>query len=846
MDIIPENKKNTTNLISKTLHYIGQNHPNTFVIQIGAMDGVNFDDTRGFLNMYKWRSLLVEPIPSLFEELKENFKDRENYIFEQCAITEHDGEIEMLHIPPEVIEREGLHPGYKGMSAIYPLKNGFGSDYQRDIDVKSNFGVDIKVPSLTFDSLLKKHNISSFDILICDAEGYDWKIFNQLNLDKYRPKFIRLEYINLTDEEKIQTVSKLEKYGYLVDIKQDIDAVPMEMWDLIEPTINSNIDEGNIPSPFQTLKQQINLLSHKEKIELTSLLETHPTSRLNPSEHTIVTGLWDLSREGRGFEEHYLPNFKNMLQIDLPMVVFVPKELESFVKENRGNKKTHIKVMGLEDIKNLYQPFWDKTQNLRNDPDWLNITGEGGWLKTSPQATLEYYNPIVQSKMFMLHEAVCWNPFDTDYFFWLDAGITNTVSKEDLVDNNVLDVLPSLGNPFLFLSYPYESYEIHGFKTEGIEKIIGKKTEYVCRGGLFGGHKDQIRETNGNYYHLLMECFDRGYMGTEETIFTLLSYRDPHIYQRADIGSSGLIQNFINSVKEGTLEIIKEEPPINISYEKITDRNVDALKTHLYILTFNFPEQLEHTISSMKKTPEWLERPKLFLLDNSTDFNAKLGNREIAKLEGFEYIDLDGNRGINGGRQFAAEHFGQSDADFMFFFEDDMTSNPPELQGQFCRNGFRKHISNLYNIVHKIMLKEKFDFLKLSFTEVFLDNNTQTSWYNVPQSVRDSDWPHYPTLPTMGLDPNSPLTQFNNIKALDDVAYIDGEIYYSNWPMIVSKEGNQKMFLDVTWANPYEQTWMSYMYQQTKKGKLKPAVLLASPIWHDRIKHYGANERREN
>ena len=191
-------------LISLTLHHIGKNYPNASVIQIGAMDGINFDNTRGFLDMYKWKSILVEPIPALFNELKENFKDRDNYIFEQCAITDKDSEVEMLTIPPDVIERENLHPGYKGMSALYPLKNGFGSDYQRDIDVKAQFGVNVKVPSLTFDSLLQKHNIDSFDILICDAEGYDWNIFKQLDLNKYRPKFIRLEYINLTDEEKIK------------------------------------------------------------------------------------------------------------------------------------------------------------------------------------------------------------------------------------------------------------------------------------------------------------------------------------------------------------------------------------------------------------------------------------------------------------------------------------------------------------------------------------------------------------------------------------------------------------------------------------------------------------------
>ena len=47
------------------------------------------------------------------------------------------------------------------------------------------------------------------------------------------------------------------------------------------------------------------------------------------------------------------------------------------------------------------------------------------------------------------------------------------------------------------------------------------------------------------------------------------------------------------------------------------------------------------------------------------------------------------------GRRAAAEHFDKSDADYMFFFEDDMTVNPPDLKGQVCRNGFRKYIQPL-------------------------------------------------------------------------------------------------------------------------------------------------------
>ena len=54
------------------------------------------------------------------------------------------------------------------------------------------------------------------------------------------------------------------------------------------------------------------------------------------------------------------------------------------------------------------------------------------------------------------------------------------------------------------------------------------------------------------------------------------------------------------------------------------------------------------------------------------------------------------------------------------------------------------------------------------------------------------------------------------------------------------------MFLETTWAHPYEQTWMSHMFKKTVKGELKPGILLLSPITHDRFKHYSKEERREN
>ena len=90
------------------------------------------------------------------------------------------------------------------------------------------------------------------------------------------------------------------------------------------------------------------------------------------------------------------------------------------------------------------------------------------------------------------------------------------------------------------------------------------------------------------------------------------------------------------------------------------------------------------------------------------------------------------------------------------------------------------------------------------------------------------------------------LIIIKNINIYQELAYVTGNIYYANWPMIVSKKGNKKMFIDTKWSYPYEQTWMSQIFQDHLKGKYKAAILLASPINHNRISHYKPEERKEN
>src|SRR5262245_39816525 len=93
-----------------------------FVVNIGAMDGVTFDGTRGYINAYGWKGLFVEPIPELFERLVKSFEGVAGVLFERAAISTVDGETEMLRLPIGLVDNAVVHPAFAGMSTLLPAR----------------------------------------------------------------------------------------------------------------------------------------------------------------------------------------------------------------------------------------------------------------------------------------------------------------------------------------------------------------------------------------------------------------------------------------------------------------------------------------------------------------------------------------------------------------------------------------------------------------------------------------------------------------------------------------------------------------------------------------------------
>ena len=554
---------------------------------------------------------------------------------------------------------------------------------------------------------------------------------------------------------------------------------------------------------------------------------------------TLVTGLWNIKRDeltqgwSRSFQ-HYLDKFEQLLTVDNPMIIFGDSELESFVFERRNRDNTTFIVRSQDWFKN---EFYNKIQELRTNPEWYNLAG---WLPESTQAKLEMYNPLVMSKMFLLNDAKIMDTFNSEMMFWIDAGLTNTVHPGYFTHDKVLEKLPKYISKFSFVCFPYEANnEIHGFEFDKLNSIAGSKVDKVARGGFFGGPKHTIGDMNGIYYNLLKNTLEEGYMGTEESIFSIMCYTHPDLINYFEIESNGLFGKFFEDLKNDQLK------PKSESVQQVIVNNLDTNKVGLYVITFNSPNQFRTLIDSMiAYDRDYIYKTKKFLLDNSSDESTFNEYSELCKEFDFEHIKKD-NLGICGGRQFIAEHFqNETDLDYYLFFEDDMFFYPNK--GEVCRSGFNRYVPNLYSKTLQIVKKENFDFLKLNYTEFFGDNGVQWAWYNVPQNIRQKYWPGKNRLPEQGLDPNAPKAVYDSVRTYQGVPYVTGEVYYCNWPQIVSRTGNQKMFLDTTWAHSFEQTWMSHMYQLVKDGSLYPGLLLMTPTEHDRFDHYERSLRKES
>ena len=502
------------------------------------------------------------------------------------------------------------------------------------------------------------------------------------------------------------------------------------------------------------------------------------------------------------------------------MVIYTEESYVEIIQQHRQGKPTQIIVSTCATA--LDASLVERIDNIRARSDWLS---QSDWLAGSPQAALAGYNALVMSKPLWLAEQARLNPFGSGSFYWIDAGLGHTVAAPWLHADS-LARLPGRQHRFLLLCYPYEnSPEVHGFDKRALARLAGvDDTRWVARGGFFGGVRADVVSVAESYQQVLHETLERGLMGTEESLLTLLSYRQPELFDLRLIGSDGLVSPFFRQLASG-------KPAVPAALAKSYS---DLIET--WFISFNAPRQFAMLLASIERAaPELLRSASLTLINNTTEAALIPEYERICAHYGIDHLRQN-NIGINSARLLAAEVFYQRGRYAMVWFEDDMMLVGPDEEPAQCRNGLPCHVPNLGPVCLDILQHEQLDYLMLSFTEVFGSHDEQWGWINLDATKRAHYFPGVDKLPPALL--TEPRQRGNAF-------YTVGEVYYSNWPQIMTRRGTSKLLLERQWADVHEQYWCARSFELLRAQEMRAGVLLASPVNHCRTQFYDREDRRE-
>ena len=196
-----------------------ERNPEAFVVQIGANDGMALDPLRQELIHRRWRGILVEPVPYVFERLQANHGRNPRLILENAAIADVDGTRDLWHLPRT------------DDGSVWRWYHALGS-FRREVVLKhADVIPDIEqrliatpVPCLTFESLCRKHGVTRVDVVQSDTEGYDLEILRMIDLKRWHPSLVMFEQCHLDEAERAESAALLGRYGYR-HVSDDMDTL---------------------------------------------------------------------------------------------------------------------------------------------------------------------------------------------------------------------------------------------------------------------------------------------------------------------------------------------------------------------------------------------------------------------------------------------------------------------------------------------------------------------------------------------------------------------------------------------------------------------------------------------
>lgn len=195
--------------INRVLFEFARQRPGATFIQIGANDGLQRDPLRPYILDAEWSGVLVEPVPYVFERLRSLYDGHPRVTLENVAIADEDATRRLYYLPKS--SDPGLPQWYDALAS-----------FRKDVLLKHDvFIADIAdrisamdVPCVTFDTLCRRNNIDTVDVIQIDTEGYDYEVIKLIDLDRYQPTVLMYESLHLSEADRRECTTRLRNAGY--------------------------------------------------------------------------------------------------------------------------------------------------------------------------------------------------------------------------------------------------------------------------------------------------------------------------------------------------------------------------------------------------------------------------------------------------------------------------------------------------------------------------------------------------------------------------------------------------------------------------------------------------------
>jgi FkbM family methyltransferase len=163
-----------------------------FFIEAGASDGISQSNTLYFEKYKNWTGILIEPIPELAIQCKEN---RPNCIVENCALVSFDYTetfVEMRYCR--------LMSTVKGALTTPEVEE---DHIRRGCEMQGVSSYDLQVPARTLTSILNEYNVTTIDFFSLDVEGYEINVLKGIDFEKHRPNLMLVEALDPSFRDEI-------------------------------------------------------------------------------------------------------------------------------------------------------------------------------------------------------------------------------------------------------------------------------------------------------------------------------------------------------------------------------------------------------------------------------------------------------------------------------------------------------------------------------------------------------------------------------------------------------------------------------------------------------------------